>query len=175
MELLAHEYWGLFRYYAYHYFVPKSVPFSADEVAPSLFVGDLHSAFQRENLRDAGITHVVCMLPGLPELHSEVSYLLLPSLDDATFDLSVHFTRALRFISHAHTAGGKVLVHCSCGVSRSATIAALYEMKRLRQDAGQVLARFREKRAVVSPNPGFLLLLQNWHLSRLLALVGTQA
>jgi len=108
------------------------------------------------------------MLPGLPEIHAEIAYLQLPSLDDASFDISVYFERALAFIDGALHSGGKILVHCSCGVSRSATIAALYEMRRSGEDPETVLNRFRTIRAVICPNPGFALHLRNYNLSRLL-------
>ena len=169
MELAIHKYWGLFRYYAHVYMMPQGDTFTADEVADSIFVGDLKSAFHRLGLQQNGITHVVCMLPGLPNIFPEIAYLQLPSLDDASFDISVHFAQSLRCLDKALKSGGKVLVHCSCGVSRSTTIAALYEMHRTGESADEVLARFRQARGITCPNPGFALHLRNWHLSRLLS------
>ena len=168
MELAIHKFWGLFRYYAHVYMIPHSTAFTADEVTSGIFVGDLKSAFHRRGLQQNGITHVVCMLPGLPSIYPEIAYLQLPSLDDACFDISVHFAQAIEFLDTALKAGGKALIHCSCGVSRSTTIAALYEMHRTRESADVVLSRFRLARSVICPNPGFALHLRNWHLSRLL-------
>jgi|MEHZ01.2.fsa_nt_MEHZ010587684.1_2 atypical dual specificity phosphatase len=168
MELLVHKYWGLFRYYAYWYMMPQTELFTADEVCDGIFVGDIKSAFHRNGLKERGITHVVCMLPGLPNIHPEIAYLQLPSLDDASFDISVYFEQALAFIGTA-LCSGNVLVHCSCGVSRSATIAALYEMSRSAEDPDEVINRFRQARPVICPNPGFFLHLRNWHLARMLS------
>ncbi|ROV97974.1 hypothetical protein VMCG_07061 [Cytospora schulzeri] len=58
--------------------------------------------------------------------------------------------------------GGRVLVHCTQGVSRSATIVAAYLMWRKRETAAKVLAFMKSKRPRVHPNYGFLDQLVVW-------------
>ena len=41
-------------------------------------------------------------------------------------DLLIHLPRACRFIEDAVSRGGRVLVHCVMGVSRSTTVVAAY-------------------------------------------------
>ena len=163
-----HKYWGLLRYYSYTYIIPQQEVFSADEVADRIFVGDLYSAFNRKGLKSRSITHIICMLPGIPNIYPEIAYLQLPSLDDVSFDISMYFTRAIVFLEQAMKSGGSALIHCSCGVSRSSTIAALYEMHRTGDSADEVIERFRASREIICPNAGFVLHLRNWHLSRML-------
>lgn len=50
------------------------------------------------------------------------SRLIIPVYDTEDADLLQHFPRAIAFIQGALTSGGKVLVHCAAGVSRSATV-----------------------------------------------------
>jgi dual specificity MAP kinase phosphatase len=48
--------------------------------------------------------------------------------DDGIDSLRPHMNRAIEFIEDARLAGGKVLVHCRVGVSRSATVCIAYVM-----------------------------------------------
>ena len=64
---------------------------------------------------------------------------------------------ALPFIASALEAGGKVLVHCERGVSRSASVVAAFLMDMdpaLTPSAA--VERVRACRPCVKPNPGFL-------------------
>lgn len=59
------------------------------------------------------------------------------------------------FIEDARAKGGKVLVHCSQGVSRSATIVIGYCIWRLNKDYDVIFDYVKKIRTVVSPNMGF--------------------
>lgn len=52
--------------------------------------------------------------------------------------------------------GGKVLVHCEAGISRSPTICMAYIMKTQRLRLEQAFDIIRQQRAIVSPNFGFM-------------------
>lgn len=58
--------------------------------------------------------------------------------------------------------GGRVLVHCTEGISRSATIVAAYLMWRKRETAAKILTYIKHKRPKINPNEGFLHQLQVW-------------
>jgi protein-tyrosine phosphatase len=59
------------------------------------------------------------------------------------------------YIDEARTNGGKVYVHCSQGVSRSATIAIGYCIWKLNKDFDLIFEYVKKIRTVVSPNMGF--------------------
>lgn len=59
------------------------------------------------------------------------------------------------FIDDARAQGGRVLVHCSQGVSRSATVAIAYCMWKLALSYDEVFDHVKKIRHVVSPNVGF--------------------
>ena len=61
---------------------------------------------------------------------------------------------ALEFIDMALKAGGSVLVHCSQGVSRSATLVIAYLMWRTGLSYDEVFAKVKESRGVANPNIG---------------------
>jgi len=59
-------------------------------------------------------------------------------------------------IDDAVNNGGKVLVHCQAGVSRSSTIAIAYVMTRLSMRMFDAFRFVKAQRAVVAPNFNFL-------------------
>lgn len=62
-------------------------------------------------------------------------------------------------------AGGRVLVHCSQGVSRSTTIAIAYLMWKTGGSYEEIYQTVRALRGVTSPNIGFMCQLMNWAVS----------
>lgn len=52
--------------------------------------------------------------------------------------------------------GGKVLVHCEAGISRSPTICMAYIMKTQRLQLEQAFDVIRQRRAIISPNFSFM-------------------
>ena len=51
---------------------------------------------------------------------------------------------------------GRILVHCSAGMSRSPTIVAAFLMKRRQMTLMQALKQIVDVRPQVCPNPGFI-------------------
>ena len=70
-------------------------------------------------------------------------HLQLPLHDDEEANLLQHLPAALSFIDDALSSGGRCLVHCQAGMSRSVSIVSAYMMKKGGmsdpQDALQVL------------------------------------
>lgn len=52
-----------------------------------------------------------------------LKHLLIDMPDMVEANLLPHFQQAVTFISSAIGSGGKVLIHCQAGVSRSATVS----------------------------------------------------
>lgn len=69
---------------------------------------------------------------------------------------------ATKTIAAWRSAGWEVLVHCSCGVSRSVTVIIAYEMKKNRWTVAQALAEVRKNRPLAAPHPHFLIALREY-------------
>ena len=76
-----------------------------------------------------------------------------------------HFEDVNSFISNACQSGGKVLVHCDQGVSRSATAVLAYLMKERGMSVDQAFAYLQSKRGIVDPNYGFIQKLHHYEKS----------
>lgn len=67
-------------------------------------------------------------------------------------NLQEYFQSAFEFIDEARDKGVGVLVHCQCGVSRSATMVLAYVMKSFNIPLHEAYAYVKERSSAISPN-----------------------
>ena len=146
---------------------PPNPPMS--EIVPGLFIGDLHSSWQKEGLQQNNIKSILSVNDEswahwnreyFTRIISEGRHLKIFCLDSSRQDLLIHLERACDFIE-ASLAYGGVLVHCSQGVSRSTTFVIAYLMRRGRRGLDEVLADVKLKRKV-KPSENFMAQLKLW-------------
>ncbi|UYV66581.1 DUSP3 [Cordylochernes scorpioides] len=118
-------------------------------------------------LKRIGVTHVLNAAQGKErELslvntspafyrHAGIQFLGIEALDHVCFKLDNYFDKAANFIQKALESGGKVLVHCRAGISRSATLVIAFLMIKKGLSVQEALKTVRAKRAII-PNDGFL-------------------
>nr|XP_057927007.1 dual specificity protein phosphatase 26-like [Doryrhamphus excisus] len=142
-------------------FTGKAIISHADEVWPTIYIGDQHSAENQNDLFKHGITHILNAAHserrGCPEIYQglQITYMGIEAHDSCGFDMSVNFEAAANFIHRALNKGGKVLVHCHVGVSRSATLVLAYLMLKQKLTLVEAICAVKENRGVI-PNRGFL-------------------
>lgn len=137
-----------------------------DEVYPGIYIGDAAAAKNKTYLRMMGITHVLnaaegCRYGQVDTGHSyyrdmpNVRYMGFPMMDTPSQDIARYFYVAAKFIDSAISSGGKVLVHCLVGMSRSATCVLAYLMIHRKMSATDAIRTVRMRRDI-RPNEGFL-------------------
>jgi len=84
-----------------------------------------------------------------------IDFLGVPAIDSPTFPLHSYFKDAASFIEQGLASGGKVYVHCECGISRAPTLVVAFLLQRRGLSLRQALAAVRSKRSIY-PNAGFL-------------------
>jgi dual specificity phosphatase 12 len=82
--------------------------------------------------------------------------MVIPVQDSEYEDLLIHLPNACLFIETALSRGGKVLVHCVMGISRSATVVCAYLMVFQRLSASAAIQYVRKRRPEIHPNYGFV-------------------
>ncbi|XP_058905175.2 dual specificity protein phosphatase 26 isoform X2 [Kogia breviceps] len=134
----------------------------ADEVWPGLYLGDQEIASNHRELCRLGISHVLnashSRWRGTPEAYVGlgIRYLGVEAHDSPAFDMSVHFQAAADFIHRALSQpGGRILVHCAVGVSRSATLVLAYLMLYHSLTLVEAIKKVKDHRGII-PNRGFL-------------------
>ncbi|KAH0517223.1 Dual specificity protein phosphatase 26 [Microtus ochrogaster] len=125
-------------------------------------LSNMDMANNRRELRRLGITHVLnashSRWRGTPEAYEGlgIRYLGVEAHDSPAFDMSIHFQTAADFIHRALSQpGGKILVHCAVGVSRSATLVLAYLMLYHHFTLVEAIKKVKDHRGII-PNRGFL-------------------
>jgi hypothetical protein len=112
-----------------------------------------------------GITHMVnCGLgfPRLPEHHAKYGYMHIQANDHTQERFGPYFEQACDYIENALKEGGKVLIHCAAGISRSATILLAYLIHSRRWTLQKAFEFVRDKRYIIHPNKAFVSELRDW-------------
>lgn len=127
------------------------------ELLPFLFLGSAVHSARRETLAEAGITAVLNVSSSCPNLfEEELLYLRLNVEDSLAADIRACFPQAIAFIDSVKQTGGRVLVHCHAGISRSATICLAYLIHAQRVRLDEAFDFVKRRRQVISPNLAFM-------------------
>ncbi|CBI15744.3 unnamed protein product, partial [Vitis vinifera] len=129
-------------------------------ITASLFIGGALAARSVYTLQHLGITHILCLCSNeigqsdsqYPDLFEYKNFSISDSEDT---NISSIFEEASVFIDHVEQTGGRVLVHCFEGRSRSATLVLAYLMLRKNftlLEAWNALKRVHRR---AQPNDGF--------------------
>ena len=134
-------------------------------IVPKLYLGDLVTARTIPLLGSFEITAVVnCMGPasGTGALYygDGFCYTQFDFDDEEEFQIAPHFRAASQAISAALQANRSVLVHCSAGVSRSASITIAHLMITNNWSLRKAYEVVAEGRPFILPNKGFVAQLQ---------------
>lgn len=115
-------------------------------------------AITKENLSSCGITHVLNTAVELADFAYPVKELKVCHVlmrDSSDVNLLLYLDRCLAFIENARLDGGKTLVHCVAGASRSASVCIAYLVKHCNMRLIDAHDHVYNKRSVIFPNIGF--------------------
>lgn len=126
---------------------------------PSLYLGPCSAASSKAWLTAQAITDVLSVGASPAEKVDGVTYHRISLSDSPSSSITKVCDAACAIIDAAlqsRNGTGKVLVHCSAGISRSPMVVAAYLMKRRQMPLKAALRQILQARPQVSPNPGFL-------------------
>ncbi|KAK9054609.1 hypothetical protein SSX86_025688 [Deinandra increscens subsp. villosa] len=129
-------------------------------ITSSLFIGGALAARSVYTLQHIGITHVLCLCSNeigqsdsqRPDLFEYQNFSIG---DEEDSNISEIFEVANQFIDAAEQKGGKVLVHCFEGRSRSATVVLAYLMMKKNYTLLKAWNTLRAVHRRAQPNDGF--------------------
>ncbi|XP_073157094.1 dual specificity protein phosphatase PHS1-like [Henckelia pumila] len=130
------------------------------EISAGLFIGGALAARSVYTLQHLGITHIVCLCSNeigqsdsqFPELFEYQNFTIY---DEEDANISNIFQEAHDFIDSVEQIGGKVLVHCFEGKSRSATLVLAYLMLRKTFTLLEAWTALKRVHRRAQPNDGF--------------------
>ena len=133
------------------------------EILDHLYIGSEEHASNESQLRENKIDSVLNVAKGCKNYFEEdLTYYNLPVMDTCEEDISQIFERAFIIIEKVRLSGGRILVHCNAGISRSATICIAYLMKAENISMDEAHKIVKDKRRCVAPNFGFMLKLMKF-------------
>ncbi|KAM7480203.1 hypothetical protein LguiA_028416 [Lonicera macranthoides] len=129
-------------------------------VSGSLFIGGALAARSVYTLQHLGIAHILCLCSNeigqsdsqYPELFEYKNFSICDNEDANIGDI---FKEAHDFIDHVERAGGKVLVHCFEGRSRSVTVVLAYLMIKKNFSLLKAWNTVKRVHRRAQPNDGF--------------------
>jgi protein-tyrosine phosphatase len=136
-------------------------------ITDGIYVSRYRACRDREFLKQHNITHVINCASQSCENHfpSDFVYLNLPLKDEPLTEEQLHLPLtplenvipyAALFIQNCLDSGGRVVVHCRKGVSRSVAVVAGFLMVERGASLVQALTLIRERRKVADPNVWFV-------------------
>ncbi|XP_057712536.1 dual specificity phosphatase 28 [Corythoichthys intestinalis] len=132
------------------------------EVTSQLLISDARSACASELLRQEAVTLCVNVTRRQPLPEAPIAGLRVAVSDRPDEDLYLHLEACVDTIRAEVRNGGRCLVYCKNGRSRSAAVCAAYLMKHRRLPLADALQKVKAARPVIAPNAGFLEQLQRY-------------
>ncbi|XP_077640563.1 LOW QUALITY PROTEIN: protein phosphatase Slingshot homolog 3 [Lonchura striata] len=126
-------------------------------VFPHLFLGSEWNAANLEELQQNKVTHILNVSREIDNFFPALfTYMNVRVYDEEAAELLPHWNDTFLFLSRVRAAGGRALVHCRMGLSRSAATVLAYAMKEFGWPLERALRHVRHCRPGILPNPGFM-------------------
>ena len=130
-----------------------------------LYLGNYRNSKDINDLKSLKINYILncakeCKFE--EDLPTDITCLHIKVRDLPNIKISKYFDETNDFIHKAKLSGGKILVHCYYGSSRSASFIIAYMIKYLGYTTEDAIYYIKDKRAKVDPNTGFLFQLKNY-------------
>ena len=133
-----------------------------------IHLGGIPSLYNKERLIETKITHILTAILGVSKQYSKdkdgFTTLNIPVRDVEWEHLAKYFDKAADFIKECEVDGGKVFVHCMCGVSRSSTLVAAFLIREKGMSATDAIEHLHSYRSKVDPNKGFRKQLEDYEI-----------
>ncbi|KAL0479005.1 hypothetical protein AKO1_010381, partial [Acrasis kona] len=151
-----------------HFVRTSSNTIYPSEIIPDfLYLGSSDHSRNTEVLQQLGITHVLNLTCNDVQDSYTDSFVRkhIQITDLPSTEIIHHFSQAIDFIESCKSSGGKILIHCMMGISRSASFTIAYLMKSHgTMNLKQAYDYVKERRTMINPNPGFERQLRTYEL-----------
>ena len=134
-----------------------------------IFISSHKVSQDLEILEQNGITHILSILPQAKEVYPEkFKYKIIKHIEDEKDDDNSEKIRKIlpesnEFIQSCLTDGGKILVHCKAGKSRSVTLVVAYLMVLTNYGYQQIINTVQKRRWCAQPNFRFAQVLRSFY------------
>eukprot|EP01095_Lingulamoeba_sp_RSL-Kostka_P012996 TRINITY_DN525_c1_g1_i1.p1 TRINITY_DN525_c1_g1~~TRINITY_DN525_c1_g1_i1.p1 ORF type:complete len:443 (+),score=98.17 TRINITY_DN525_c1_g1_i1:79-1407(+) len=133
-------------------------------ITDNIYMGDKEVAKNFDILKELKITHIInCAGLVIPNhFEGDFIYKTLELSDVGNENIFCLFYEVIDFIENALNNNGRILIHCKCGISRSAAMAICYLMYSQNLTYEEALRDIKYKRPSCEPNASYAIALLNW-------------
>ncbi|XP_066545787.1 dual specificity protein phosphatase 18 [Amia ocellicauda] len=126
------------------------------QITDNLYLSNASSANSIALVSSAAITCIINVTRAVVNTPiPDVEYVRVPVADSPSSRLGDYFDGVADRIRQVEAGGGRALVHCNAGVSRSAALCLAYLMKHRSMTLLEAHRLLRARRPIVRPNSGF--------------------
>ena len=149
-------------YWCYAKFITMLQPyrddtFEATEVLDGLWLGDIRSCSNADNLKERNIEVIIsCYLGCSANFPFDFKYEKADLRDTEDENILDDIKRLVPEIHKYLTENSAVLVHCMAGRSRSTSLVAAYLMRYKNMTRDEALEFIKDKRSCIKPNQGYI-------------------
>ena len=134
------------------------------KITENIFLGGSKSSKERTILHSLGVTHIV-VAAGKQRFGGEFEYHMCHFTDDKDSNIIPLIPNVVSFMRSAIEKGGRVLVHCQGGISRSPSIVIAYLMCVQNITFCDAKLMVEKMKPNIRPNPGFTSSLKEYEIS----------
>ena len=134
---------------------------SMNYIIDNIYLGDRYAAADEDNLKKFNISNVVNCAGELTSNYTDLKFIELGMGDYEGEPIFPKFDVAYKYIKK-HTKNN-LLIHCSAGMSRSASLVIFYIMKEKGWDYETCFNYTKERRSVISLNPSYIKQLSEYY------------
>eukprot|EP00597_Dinobryon_sp_UTEXLB2267_P006396 CAMPEP_0170081402 /NCGR_PEP_ID=MMETSP0019_2-20121128/17275_1 /TAXON_ID=98059 /ORGANISM="Dinobryon sp., Strain UTEXLB2267" /LENGTH=151 /DNA_ID=CAMNT_0010295807 /DNA_START=428 /DNA_END=880 /DNA_ORIENTATION=- len=125
-------------------------------LSDAILLGSRSDASDLTSLKRNGVTHILNMAQQLPlYFHSEFICMKIPLQDSSQVNITDYQNVICMYLSHIENIGGRVLVHCISGVSRSVAAVIMHFIADHKFKLKDIYGYIASCRHQISPNDGF--------------------
>jgi protein-tyrosine phosphatase len=129
------------------------------KISDSIFISNISTTTNKNLLKSYGITHILSVVSTMTPLYpDDFIYKHVVAYDNEEFNLTPEFINCARYIQSVISGGGKILVHCVKGASRSVSIVMAYLIYVNYNNLSVIdlLKSIQTVRPIAHPNYGFM-------------------
>ena len=139
----------------------KGISYQIDKITDNIYLGSLEGSKEFDYFLKEKINNVLSLVDNPPQYSEDknINHKIVKIDDLFSENIMKYFKECIEFIDKAD----KVYIHCTCGVSRSATIVCAYLMWKTHSNFNDVYNFVKKRRPEIDPNNGFRRQLQLFH------------
>lgn len=112
-------------------------------VYPNLYIGNYSTSTNLELLKNLKISNIISVIPSFnPPFPEQFNYLHIEAYDDELQNMTQHFERTNEYIKKCLNEGGRILLHCMAGRSRSITVLIAFIISIIKGEFNQSIIKF---------------------------------